>query len=62
MYPYDPGGGREDLEAGGEVRRVLRGGGAFYIEAWNVRCASRLWLNPSARLRYFGFRVCVVSQ
>jgi formylglycine-generating enzyme required for sulfatase activity len=61
-YPYDPGGGREDLEAGGEVRRVLRGGGAFYIEAWNVRCASRLWLNPSARLRYFGFRVCVVSQ
>jgi formylglycine-generating enzyme required for sulfatase activity len=55
-YPYDPGDGREDLEAGRTVHRVLRGG-AFYNEARSVRCAYRYWNLPFYRFRDFGFRV-----
>ena len=55
-YPYDPGDGREDLEAGRDVLRVLRGG-AFNLEARFVRCASRFRLNPLNRYRNHGFRV-----
>ena len=55
-YPYDPGDGRDDLEADSEVRRVLRGG-AFSHEARFVRCASRPWGLPDLRFRSHGFRV-----
>ena len=55
-YPYDPGDGRENLEAGREVRRVLRGG-AFLYEAWNVRCAFRLMDSPDVHWYSSGFRV-----
>ena len=55
-YPYDPGDGRENLEAGRKVRRVLRGG-AFNNEAWYVRCACRSRGNPNSRFRHSGFRV-----
>jgi len=55
-YPYDPGDGREDLEAGRGVRRVLRGG-AFYYGARLVRCASRFRYSPDYRSWYRGFRV-----
>jgi formylglycine-generating enzyme required for sulfatase activity len=55
-YPYDPGDGREDLEAGQGMRRVLRGG-AFLDGAWLVRCACRYWVDPDVRFRNFGFRV-----
>jgi len=55
-YPYDPGDGREDLEAGQGVLRVLRGG-AFDYAAWVVRCAFRYWKYPDLRLRYYGFRL-----
>jgi formylglycine-generating enzyme required for sulfatase activity len=55
-YPYDPGDGREDLEAGQGVRRVLRGG-AFPDEAWLVRCAYRVRNHPNLRLRNLGFRL-----
>jgi formylglycine-generating enzyme required for sulfatase activity len=55
-YPYDPGDGREDLEAGSEVRRVLRGG-AFSNGAGFVRCASRHWNLPDRRWYLSGFRV-----
>ena len=55
-YPYDPRDGREDLEAGDYVARVLRGG-SFYIEGRYVRCAARLWNLPNYWPRYFGFRV-----
>jgi formylglycine-generating enzyme required for sulfatase activity len=60
-YPYDPGDGREDLEAGRGVLRVLRGGAFSYV-AGSVRCASRLGLDPYSRFRSRGFRLCVVSQ
>jgi formylglycine-generating enzyme required for sulfatase activity len=39
-YPYDSEDGREDLEAGDAVPRVIRGG-AFYSTEHDVRCASR---------------------
>jgi formylglycine-generating enzyme required for sulfatase activity len=47
-YPYDPGDGREDLEAGQDVLRVLRGG-SFLSVAWDVRCAFRGWGPPDDR-------------
>jgi len=55
-YPYDRGDGREDLEAGRDVLRMLRGG-AFSLEARYVRCAFRFRDLPNLRFRYFGFRV-----
>jgi formylglycine-generating enzyme required for sulfatase activity len=57
-YPYDPKDGREDLEVGGDVRRVVRGG-AFFNSAVGVRCAFRHRHYPSTRDSYFGFRVVV---
>ncbi len=54
-YSYDPGDGREDLEAGGP--RVLRGG-AFGYPVNFVRCAYRhLRCSPNLRDAYRGFRV-----
>jgi len=55
-YPYDPEDGRENLETGRDVRRVLRGG-AFLDEDRRVRCAARLRLDPNRRYGDFGFRV-----
>ncbi len=55
-YPYDPGDGRENLQAGSDVRRVLRGG-AFYDGARPVRCACRGRLNPDSHWDDGGFRV-----
>ena len=59
-YPYDPQDGRENLEAGRVVMRVLRGG-SFYIDGKLVRCAYRRRSDPyllSLRL-LFGVRVVV---
>jgi len=58
-YPYNPWAGREDLEADGY--RVLRGG-AFFNNAWFVRCAYRSKNGPFIRNWNYGFRVCAVSQ
>jgi formylglycine-generating enzyme required for sulfatase activity len=57
-YPYNPEDGRENLEAGNEVPRVLRGG-AFGSDSRSVRCASRDGNSPNTRLRYDGVRVVV---
>jgi len=59
-YPYNSQDGREDLEAGNDVGRVLRGG-AFSDEARYVRCAFRYGNFPHLRDWNFGFRVVVVS-
>ena len=59
-YPYNPADGRENLDAGNDIRRVLRGG-AFNYDPWYVRCASRLDFNPYDRSRHYGFRVVVSS-
>jgi len=53
-YPYDPGDGRENLEA--EGRRVLRGG-AFNGGARFVRCACRYGDFPYGHWDHAGIRV-----
>jgi len=61
-YPYDPEDRRrENLRAGDDILRVLRGG------SWNsneryARCAYRGRLNPNYRNNNFGFRVVVLPS
>jgi formylglycine-generating enzyme required for sulfatase activity len=55
-YPYDPGDGRENLDAGG--LRVLRGG-AFTFSTRYARCACRSQYIPDYWFNSVGFRVCV---
>jgi len=57
-YPYNSEDGRENLEAGDEVRRVVRGG-AFHDAGLGVRCASRDGDVPGHRVGDDGFRVVV---
>jgi formylglycine-generating enzyme required for sulfatase activity len=60
-YPYDVRDGREDLTRAEATLRVLRGG-AFSVEEWGIRCASRLRYYPDFALNDLGFRVCLVPQ
>jgi formylglycine-generating enzyme required for sulfatase activity len=55
-FPCKPTGGRENLDAGQEVERVLRGG-SFDATFGGTRCAHRLWSPPLIRARFIGFRV-----
>jgi formylglycine-generating enzyme required for sulfatase activity len=55
-YPYAPADGREDLNASGEVLRVLRGGSCLYVSKFS-RCASRIGLKPGDRSGLVGFRI-----
>ena len=57
-YPYDPQDGRENLEAGDDVRRVLRGG-SFDLDRYYARCAFRRGYYPSRDWNDSGFRVVV---
>jgi formylglycine-generating enzyme required for sulfatase activity len=57
-YPYNPADGREDLEAGNEIPRVVRGG-AFGNASRYVRCACRNNFYPTSRLGNDGFWVVV---
>lgn len=57
-YPYDPRDGRENLEVGDNVRRVLRGG-AFRDVRLAARCACRDRYYPHLSPRSSGFRVVV---
>jgi formylglycine-generating enzyme required for sulfatase activity len=52
-YPYDPGDGREDLEAEGEP--VLRGG-SWRDGQSHARCAFRFWNVAGSWNDYMGFR------
>jgi serine/threonine-protein kinase len=58
VYPYDPDDGRENLQAGDDVLRVLRGGDFSFL-ATGVRCAVRGRSIPFDRWRSIGFRVLV---
>lgn len=62
-YPYRTDDGRENLEAGDDMTRVVRGG-SFYYDQDNARCAYRYRYYPDFRSRYYGFRVVVapISQ
>ena len=57
-YPYEPTDGRENLEAGEEDLRVLRGG-AFVGTRSLIRCTYRLRCLPDTRNIDVGFRVVV---
>jgi formylglycine-generating enzyme required for sulfatase activity len=61
-YPYRPTDGRENIDAGQDVARVLRGA-AFLRYRWNVRCAFRNGDYPSGRINdpvSVGLRVVVL--
>ncbi|HVN15234.1 MAG TPA: SUMF1/EgtB/PvdO family nonheme iron enzyme, partial [Anaerolineales bacterium] len=55
-YPYNPRDGRENLTAGEDVLRVLRGG-SFSVNGWDARCACRLGFDLHSFLISLGFRV-----
>ncbi|MGH8077551.1 MAG: formylglycine-generating enzyme family protein, partial [Lysobacter sp.] len=60
-YPYKPDDGkREDLDAGNDVLRVVRGGSWDYLRDL-ARCAYRGGLRPDLRYVVIGFRVVVRS-
>ena len=60
-YPYRVGDARENLKAGDEVPRVLRGG-SFLDDQNLARCSCRLWNYPFDLGRYNGFRVVVAPS
>jgi len=55
-YPYDASDGREDLTAGSDVHRVVRGGSWYYYD-FLARAAYRFRFGPGSRAFYVGFRV-----
>jgi formylglycine-generating enzyme required for sulfatase activity len=57
-YPYRPADGRENLNAGDDIRRAVRGG-SFDHPAREVRVADRGRRDPDNRLSTLGFRVVV---
>ncbi len=61
-YPYDvTDPKREDLGAGDDVWRVVRGG-AWHLHRDLARCASRCWFLPARRSARSGFRVVLRSS
>jgi formylglycine-generating enzyme required for sulfatase activity len=59
-YPYEPDDGRENLFAGADITRVLRGG-AFHDVPRLVRCAYRRGDYPGLWGRAYSFRVVLAS-
>jgi formylglycine-generating enzyme required for sulfatase activity/transcriptional regulator with XRE-family HTH domain len=57
-YPYDPDDGRENLDAGDDMFRVMRGG-SFGGYRDLARCAYRDWRFPDSVWFDIGFRVVV---
>jgi formylglycine-generating enzyme required for sulfatase activity len=57
-YPYNSVDGREDLQAGLNMARVLRGG-AFNLNHRDARVALRNWSRPVNWGGGLGFRVVV---
>ncbi|MBV7333929.1 SUMF1/EgtB/PvdO family nonheme iron enzyme [Chloroflexi bacterium TSY] len=55
-YPYDPGDGREKLNAYANTSRVIRGG-AYWNEVDAVGCGLRYWDFPNFRYDRYGFRI-----
>jgi formylglycine-generating enzyme required for sulfatase activity len=59
-YPYDSADGREEIEAGLAVRRVVRGGGWYFLRLLG-RAELRLNASPDSRFIARGLRVAVSS-
>jgi formylglycine-generating enzyme required for sulfatase activity len=60
-YPYRANDGRENLGAGTDVRRVVRGGAYYYFD-WCLRCATRNVMFPETRHSGGSFRVAKVIR
>ncbi len=60
-YPYTPDDGREELEGGDTIVRVLRGG-SWASEQERARCAARLRDYPGDWSLNGGFRCCATSS
>jgi formylglycine-generating enzyme required for sulfatase activity len=60
-YPYNPDDGREALDGGDEVWRVLRGG-SWYSDQKSARCAARDRDYPGFWNYYWGFRCCCATS
>ncbi len=60
-YPYNPDDGRENLEAGGDVLRVARGG-SWLNSQRAARCAYRGRDGPVLLNDDIGFRVCLTQR
>jgi formylglycine-generating enzyme required for sulfatase activity len=60
-YPYQPLDGREDLQGGDRIDRVLRGG-SWGGNVRGARCAVRLRLSPNFGFYGIGFRVGVLPS
>ena len=57
-YPYEPDDGRENLDAGDDVCRVLRGACWIGVRYFG-RCAYRHFDPPTNAWGYNGFRLCI---
>jgi formylglycine-generating enzyme required for sulfatase activity len=57
--PYEPGDGREELQGGDDVSRVLKGGSCYGDKSNWPRCACRDGLYPDFGNSSSGFRVVV---
>ena len=60
-YPYDPSDGREKLDAGNDVCRVLRGSPWIGVRYFG-RCPYRHFDAPDNAWGYNGFRVCISGK
>ena len=60
-YPYSYQDGREDLEAGDDVARVMRGGSFLDLQA-DARVSFRIRLDPYLRNFDLGFRVALPAR
>jgi formylglycine-generating enzyme required for sulfatase activity len=58
LYPYDPADGRENLDAGDDMLRVLRGGSWDFDRVF-ARCSVRDGVKPLNDYVNYGFRVVV---
>jgi len=59
-YPYVAHDGREDLNAPGDVRRVVRGGSWYYFD-YCLRCSTRNLMYPYVEHSGGGFRIVIRS-
>jgi formylglycine-generating enzyme required for sulfatase activity len=57
-YPYDPRDGRENLQAGDDIRRVVRGGAFISLHRF-VRCSCRVGSYPLFWDVNLGFRIAL---
>ena len=61
QYPYENNKTIEDIDASGEIERILRGG-AYHNSSKNVRCYKASHQKPNRRKNSWGFRVAIIPM